>query len=235
MIRFHRWLAALSLASPLLAQAVPGRPAQPGQTAEPDKRVLGVLPNYRATYDTGVYTPISVQRKFVIGFRDSFDYPTVLLAGVVAGIGQLADWNPSFGQGGAGYARRFGTAYADQAIGNMMSESIFPSMLREDPRYFIRGRGGLGSRTWYAISRVFVTRTDSGGTRFNYSEWLGNAAAVGISNAYYPDGRTAGSNIGKLGSQIGLDALSQVLKEIWPDLKRKMSHSKSAANASPSH
>ena len=194
-----------------------------------------MLPNYRATYETGVYTPITVKQKFAIGARDSFDYPTLLLAGVVAGIGQLADWNPSFEQGAAGYGRRLGTAYADQAIGNMMSESIFPSMLREDPRYFIRGRGSLKSRTWYAITRAFVTRTDSGGTRFNYSEVLGNAAAVGISNAYYPDGRSAKSNLSRLGSQIGLDALSQVLKEIWPDLKQKMFHGNKNSSTGSSH
>jgi len=29
---------------------------------------------------------------------------------------------------------------------------------------------------------------------------------------------------GKLGQQVGTDALSQVLKEFWPDIKRKFSH-----------
>ncbi len=212
------------LAASTWAQDNPS-PAQPGQTqAAPDKRVFGVLPNYRTANETAVYTPITAKQKFTIGAKDSFDYPLVLLAAVFAGLGQLTNENPSFGQGMAGYGRRLGTAYADQAIGNMMTEAIYPSLLREDPRYFRRGHGSVGSRTWYALTRVMVTRTDSGGTRFNYSEWVGNATAAAISNAYYPDNRRAGANVAKLCEMVGTDAISQVLKEFWPDIKHKMFH-----------
>jgi hypothetical protein len=212
------------LAASACAQDNPA-PAQPGQTqAAPDKRVFGVLPNYRTANETAVYTPITAKQKFTIGAKDSFDYPLVLLAGVFAGLGQLTNENPSFGQGFAGYGRRLGTAYADQAIGNMMTEAIYPSLLHEDPRYFRRGHGSVGSRTWYALTRVMVTRTDSGGTRFNYSEWVGNATAAAISNAYYPDNRRAGANVAKLCEMVGTDAISQVLKEFWPDIKQKVFH-----------
>jgi hypothetical protein len=190
----------------------------------PDKRVLGVLPNYRTANETAIYTPITAKQKLIIGAKDSFDYPLVMFAGVLAGLGQLSNQNPSFGQGLAGYGRRLGTSYADQAIGNMMTEAMYSSLLHEDPRYFRRGRGSIGSRTWYALTRVMVTRTDSGGRRFNFSEWMGNATAVAISNYYYPDYRTVGANAAKLGQQVGTDALSQVLKEFWPDIKRKFSH-----------
>jgi hypothetical protein len=198
---------------------------KPGQTqAPPDKRVFGVLPNYRTANESAIYTPITVKQKFAIGAKDSFDYPLVLLGGAFAGLGQLTNQNSSFGQGLAGFGRRLGTGYADQAIGNMMTEAIFPSMLREDPRYFRRGYGTKWSRTGYALSRLFVTRTDSGGRRFNYSEVVGNAAGVAISNSYYPDSRTFGENVGKLGTQLGTDAISQVLKEFWPDIKQKLFH-----------
>jgi hypothetical protein len=190
----------------------------------PDKRVLGVLPNYRTANETAIYTPITAQQKLIIGAKDSFDYPLVMLAGVIAGFGQLTNQNPSFGQGLAGYGRRLGTSYADQAIGNMMTEAMYPSLLHEDPRYFRRGHGSIGSRTWYALTRVMVTRTDSGGRRFNFSEWMGNATAVAISNSYYPDNRTAAANASKLCQQVGTDALSQVLKEFWPDIKQKFFH-----------
>jgi hypothetical protein len=201
-------------------------PNQPGQTEPPapDKRVFGVLPNYRTANATAVYTPITARQKFTIASKDSFDYPLVGLAAVIAGYGQLDNSHPEFGQGWAGYGRRVGTTYADQAIGNMMTEGIFPSLLHEDPRYFRRGYGSVWSRTVYAATRVFVTRTDSGGTRFNFSEVVGNAAGVAISNAYYPDTRDVGDNVEKLGSQIGIDAASQVLKEFWPDIKHKLFH-----------
>ena len=220
-----KYLLAVILASALLLpiraqEAAPAQPAAP--PAPPDKRVLGVLPNYRTANEAAVYTPITAKQKFTIASKDSFDYPLVVLAGAIAGWGQLTNGNPSFGQGSAGYFRRLGTSYADQAIGNMLTEGIFPSMLHEDPRYFRRGHGTIRSRTYYAITRVFVTRTDSGGRRFNFSEVLGNATGVAISNSYYPDNRSVGANIEKLGQQIGIDAISQVLKEFWPDIKRKL-------------
>ena len=172
------------------------------EQAPPDKRVLGVLPNYRTANETAVYTPITVRQKFTIASKDSFDYPLIMLGAAIAGIGQWTNENPSFGQGAAGFARRFGTSYADQAIGNMMTEAIFPSFLHEDPRYFRRGYGSKWSRTFYAASRVLVTRTDAGNWRFNYSEVLGNAAATAISNAYYPDNRDVPHAATKLGIQV---------------------------------
>jgi hypothetical protein len=211
---------AQDAASPAPASTGEVKPAQLQQP--PDKRVFGVLPNYRTANETAVYSPITAKQKFIIGAKDSFDYPLLLLAGAFAGLGQWTNENPSFGQGMAGYGRRLGTAYADQAIGNMMTESIYPSLLREDPRYFRRGTGPKWGRTWYALTRVMVTRTDSGRTRFNFSEWVGNATGTAISNSYYPDNRNVGANVAKLCEQVGTDAVSQVLKEFWPDIKRKL-------------
>jgi hypothetical protein len=211
---------AQDAASPPPASTREVKPAQLQQP--PDKRVFGVLPNYRTANETALYTPITAKQKFIIGAKDSFDYPLLLLAGAFAGLGQWTNENPSFGQGMAGYGRRLGTAYADQAIGNMMTESIYPSLLREDPRYFRRGTGPKWGRTWYALTRVMVTRTDSGRTRFNFSEWVGNATGTAISNSYYPDNRNVGANVAKLCEQVGTDAVSQVLKEFWPDIKRKL-------------
>ena len=107
-------------------------------------------------------TRLSAKAKLTIASKDSFDYPLVLLAGAFAGLGQVTDQNPSFGQGMAGYGRRIGTGYADQAIGNMMTEGFFPVMLHQDPRYFRMGEGSKKSRTMYALTRVFVTYSDSG-------------------------------------------------------------------------
>jgi hypothetical protein len=95
-------------------------------------------------------------------------------------------------------------------------------------RYFRRGTGTKLGRTYYALTRILVTRTDAGGTQFNFSEIAGNAAAVAISNAYNPDTRNAGENLEKLGLQLGTDAISNVLKEFWPDVKRKLHHRNSA-------
>jgi hypothetical protein len=196
------------------------------QPAEPPggNRVFGVLPNYRTADASQVGTVLTPRQKFAIASEDSFDYPLVLLAGAFAGLGQLTGQQPSFGQGLKGYAHRLVTNYADQAMGNMLTEGVYPVLLHEDPRYFRRGTGSIASRTGYALTRVIVTHKDSGGSRFNYSEWLGNATTVAISNAYYPDSRTFADNGTKLLMQVGTDAVSQVLKEFWPDIRRKMFH-----------
>ena len=195
-----------------------------------DKRIFGVLPNYRTADGTAPFVPITTRHKFYIAAKDSFDYPVYLTAAAFAGYYQLDNENPSFGQGLKGYAKRLATSYADQAVGNLMTEAIFPSMLHEDPRYFRIGSSGGSTwhRTKYAITRVFVVRTDKGGSTFNFSEWLGNGSAVALSNLYYPgDTRNVSDNVQKLGIAVGTDAFSQVLKEFWPDIKNKLFKKKS--------
>jgi len=204
--------------------------AAPQAGAEPiDKRIFGVLPNYRTADGLAPFVPITARRKFYIASKDSFDYPVYLTSALFAGLYQVENSNPSFGQGVKGYAKRLASSYGDQAVGNLMTEAIFPSLLQEDPRYFRlgSGRGTTWHRVGYAVTRVFVVRTDKGKWDFNYSEWLGNTTTVAISNLYYPDTRTAADNAQKLCIQVGTDALSQVMKEFWPDIKRKLSKKKS--------
>ena len=207
----------------------------PGAGSAPveDKRIFGVLPNNRTAEASTPFEPITAGHKLTIAAKDSFDWPVYLTAAGFAGLYQIENQNPSFGQGVKGYARRLGTSYADQTIGNMMTEGIMPSVLHEDPRYFRLGEGkGSGwYRTWYALSRIMVTKTDSGKTRFNFSEWVGNAGAVALSNAWYPDTRTATDNLEKLAIQCATDAFSNVLKEFWPDVKRRL-HKKHESEAS---
>ncbi len=102
-----------------------------------------------------------------------------------AGLYQLEDSHPSFGEGLKGYGKRFAAAYADQAIGNFMTEGVWPSLLRDDPRYFRRGTGSKVSRAWYAATRILVTRRDDGNWGFNYPKIIGSAMTVGISNEQY--------------------------------------------------
>jgi hypothetical protein len=202
----------------LRAQDQPTAPGQPGQ---PDKRILGVLPNYRTARSSAEYVPLTTRQKLYIGMKDSTDYPIYFIAGAFAALNQMNDNNPSFGQGMEGYGKRYAASFADQAIGNMLAESLVPAALHEDPRYFQLLSGSTRHRAFYALTRVFVTKTDSGGSRINTSELLGNGIAVGISNLYYKDNRDAGDNAEKWGTQIATDMFSNVLKEFWPDIKRR--------------
>ena len=168
------------------------------------------------------YKPLTTRQKFKIALDDTFDRGTVALAAAFAGEGQLKNSNPSFGQEELGYTRYFAAAYAGLVIGNYMTEAVYPTLLHQDPRYFRRGTGSGWSRLGYAVGQIFWTHTDSGGKQFNYSEIVGNSTAVAISTAYYPGGRDVNSALSQLGSQIGVDMASNVLKEFWPDLHRRL-------------
>jgi hypothetical protein len=201
------------------ADAAPAAAPAPVIPVE-DKRAYGVLPNYRTAELSTPFKPLTAKQKMSIAAKDSFDgavYPT---AAVMSVIYQAEHSNPSFGEGFAGYAKRVGTAFGDQMIGNMMTEGVMPTILHEDPRYFRIGEGSFGHRLWYAARQTIITRTDSNHQIFNFAEWTGNSVAVGISNLYYQDGRTWRDNTERLLVQCGTDTLSNVLKEFWPDVKR---------------
>jgi hypothetical protein len=192
------------------------------QSGTEDKRILWFFTNHRTTDDPGALPKLTPRGKLGIAFGDATDRAIFLQTAFISGLGQATNANPLFGQGIEGYARRFGTTYADFAVENMMTEGIFPTLLHQDPRYFRRREGTGRSRLGYAISRLVITRTDSGRNQFNFSEVVGGATSLAISNAYYPDGRSVGNNMGRYALQLGFDAASNVLKEFWPDLKRKL-------------
>jgi hypothetical protein len=209
----------------LLALCASAQPVAPGNTDPPPveaKRIFGIIPNYRTSPSLLNYKPLTTAEKFKIASQEAVDPGTFVLAAVSAGAGQLTNANRSFGQGAAGYARYFGAAYGDLVIGDYMTEAVFPTLLHQDPRYFRSGKGSGWRRTGYAMSQIFLTHNDSGARQFNYSEIIGNSTAVAISNAYYADNRTAGDAVSKLGVQLGADMASNILKEFWPDLERKL-------------
>jgi hypothetical protein len=208
-------------AQPDSAATAPSAPAVQASTeGKQSKRILGVIPNYRAVSADTQLPPLSVKGKFVLATQDSFDYSSLLVAGFMAGISQARDSYPEFHQGAAGFGRYYWHSFADQAVGNYFTEFIVPSMTREDPRYYTRFHGGFFPRTGYALSRLFVTRTDSGGQTFNFSEIIGNGAGAGISDLYYPQREHTWTRTGqKWVDQVALDGVFNFLKEFWPDIR----------------
>jgi hypothetical protein len=200
--------------------------------ARQTKRIFGVIPNYRAVSAATYLPQLTAGQKFVLATQDSFDYSAFILAGMLAGYGQATNSYREFHQGASGYGRYYWHSFADQAVGNYFTEAIIPSIFRQDPRYYTLGHGGFFRRTGYALSRLAITKTDSGGTRINISELLGNAMGAGLSDAYYPrEERTWGKTGAKWGTQIGVDGVANVLKEFWPDIYRRISHpSRAKAN-----
>jgi len=204
----------------LLGMALLTRAAAQDANEGESKRIFGIVPNFRTAPLPSPWVPLSASEKFKLAEQDSFDRGTIALGLLFGAEGQLMRSSPAFGNGVPGYARYASTSYADYVIGDYLTEAVYPSLLHQDPRYFRRGRGSGFARLGYSLGQIFVTHADSGRTQFNYSELIGNATAVAIANAYYPDNRTAQDAVVKLGTQLAVDAASNLLKEFWPDVRR---------------
>jgi len=205
----------------------PASTLESGEEGKQSKRILWIFPNYRAVSAGTQLPPLSLKNKFWLATQDSFDYSSFVAAGILAGVGQAKKSYPEFGQGAKGYGRYYWHAMADQAVGNYLTEAIVPAVTHEDPRYYTLGHGGLFKRTSYAVSRLFITRTDAGGRTFNFSEIVGNGAGAGISDTYYPAReRTWTKTYQKWGTQIALDGAFNILKEFWPDINQAIFHGK---------
>jgi hypothetical protein len=191
-------------------------------------RIFLVIPNYGTVeHPTANIPPLTVKQKFKTGAEDAFDTYSVPLAGIVAAISQAENSDAAWGQGWGAFGKRYAATYADTVIGSFMTTGVFPSILHEDPRYFRMGSGGFRKRSWYALTRLFVTKTDAGKPQFNYSEFMGNATAAGISLTYHTvQERNFSSFAGDYATQIAIDAFANQLKEFWPDIRHKLSHKK---------
>ena len=191
------------------------------------KRILWVIPNYRAVSTSAHLAPLSTKEKFWLATQDSFDYSSFIFSGILAGIALANSSEPSFGQGASGYGQYYAHTFADGTIENYLTETIVPTLTKQDPRYYTLGHGGFLKRTGYSISRLFITRTNSGRNTFNISEIAGAGAAAVIGNAYYPaTSSTWVKTYQRWGTQLALDGAGDVLKEFWPEINRAIFHNK---------
>ena len=190
--------------------------------AQQTKRMFWLVPNFGAVNANTQLPPMSTREKFVLAARDSvIDYSSYTWAGVLAEQAMLLNSDPELGSGIAGYGRYYWRAFTDGVSGTFFTEAIVPAITHEDPRYYTVGKGGFFHRTGYAISRAFVTKTDSGGTTFNWSEVAGNGLEAALSNAYYPpQERGLSQTAGNWGTQMESAVLNHVFQEFWPDIRK---------------
>ena len=187
------------------------------------KRMFGVVPNFAAVNANTTLPPLTVRGKFALATQDSVDYSSFIWAGMLAGQSMALKSYPELHQGVAGYGRYYWRAFADQASGSFFTEAIVPAVTHEDPRYYTLGHGGFFRRAGYALSRVVITKTDSGGTSFNYSEIVGNGMEAGLSNAYYPPEERSLSNTAvNWAAQLEAASINNIVREFWPDIRRKV-------------
>ena len=232
--------AALAQGDPTLGGDA-GASVDPQQTGVPDsptsqnpatnerapqtRRILGIIPNFRAISTDEKLPPQTVKDKFVTASQDSFDYSSIFIPLVLAGYSLGTNATPEFGHGGVGFGRYLWHAAVDQTSENYMVEFVVPVVTHEDTRYYTLGRGTFLKRAGYALSRAVVTRSDSGKEVFNASEVVGAGASAGLSSLYYPTRQRSFGNTGEeWGLDVGIDAASFLAKEFWPDINHWLFH-----------
>jgi len=212
--------------APVPAQALVAPPVEKRRDdseGKQTKRMFGIIPNFAAVSAGTELPPLTVRDKFWLATQDSVDYSSFIWAGMQAGQSMALKSYPELGHGAAGYRRYYWRAFADQASGSYFTEAIVPALTHEDPRYYTRGHGGFFRRAGYALSRVVLTKTDSGGTSVNLSEIVGNGMEAGLANLYYPpQERSLHNTAVNWASQLEAASLNNLFREFWPDIRRKM-------------
>ena len=189
------------------------------------KRVLGIVPNFSSVSADTKLPPQTAKQKLTLATKNSFDYSSFLIAGIQAGISMNGKSYPEFHQGVAGYGRYYWHTLADTADENFMVGGVGPIVFHQDNRFYTMGHGGFRKRTWYAVTRVLVTRRDNGNSTFNFSEIIGSGAASGISTLYYPKQYQTWTKVGQkwLTSDL-IDCFNFFWKEYWPDVNKRVFH-----------
>jgi Carboxypeptidase regulatory-like domain len=181
---------------------------------EEKQRVLGFIPNFYVTYVPDA-APLTSKQKFQLAWKSSTDPVTFLGVAALAGVQQATDQFKGYGQGFQGYAKRFGATYVDVFNGTFLGGAVFPSLLKQDPRYFYKGTGSFRSRLLYAlVANAFICKGDNKQWQPNYSNILGNLAAGAIANLYYPESdRGVGLTFETAGVRIAETAVAGVFQE----------------------
>jgi len=214
-------------AASAFAAALPDAPAtnesaEPPQSAakgQQPKRILGIMPNYRAVSAGTIPPPPTPRQAFRIATQNSFDYSSFVFVGATSLLAENSNSHPKLGKGVAGYGRYYWRGFLDKTDGNYMVIWALPSVLHEDERYYTRGRGNVLGRAAYAASRVVIARNYSEHDTFNASEVFGRGIAQAVALSYYPSSdRSAGAVAAKYGWAIGRDALTNTFREFWPDI-----------------
>lgn len=223
----YAFIAAAAVVSCMLCQQSLAQSQSTSPPAKDSERLVFVIPNNLSIEHQKAFAPISTRTKFKLSAEDVFDWYAFVAAGANAGVEQATKDHSQYGQGAAGFAKRYGADFADEATSEFLGDAVFSSLFRQDPRYFRMEHGGIWKRSWHAFTRSVVTKDDIGEIEFNGSGVLGDYAAASISNFYYPNPeRTLGQTVQRGSILLLEDSALNLLKEFWPDVHHHLRHKK---------
>lgn len=194
------------------------------QKKEQSQRILGVAPQFGMTSRMNA-PALTTGEKFHLFVKSSFDPFEWAAAGFQAGLSQAENEFPGYGQGAAGYGKRYGASLADQVSSNFFANFAYPVLLKEDPRYFRLGQGTIKHRIIYSLEQEFVCHKDRGGQSFNWSNVLGAFTSGTLSNTYYPNtDRGVGLTLSRSSISLAYGSVGGLIDEFWVDISHKLFH-----------
>jgi hypothetical protein len=183
---------------------------------EQSQRMLGVIPNFGTTSRQDA-PPLSPKAKFRLFYKSAFDPVELSVVGLQAGFSQAEDEFPEYGQGAAGFGKRYGSTLADEVSAGFFANYFYPVLLKEDPRYFRLGSGSIKHRLGYALLEEVDCRTGE--------NVLGAFTAGGLSNVYYPQAeRGFGLTMSRSAIAMGYGSLGGLVDEFYPDISHGIFH-----------
>jgi len=186
--------------------------------AEEHQRMLGVVPMFNVQSDKDA-APLTSKQKYQLFFKSSTDWYVFAITAIDGEISLLGKEYPSYGEGGEGFAKYWGAAYADTFDGNLWGNAILTSWWKEDPRYYRMGHGKFIKRVGYSAFTTIWCKRDNGKWGPNYANVAGNFIGGTISNLYYPsDQRGVVLTLGRGASVTYEGIVGAEIAEFWPDI-----------------
>ncbi len=199
---------------------------------EEHQRVFGIIPNFYVTYHRDA-APLTTKLKFHLAWKSSTDPVTIGGAAFLALLEQAGDQYPEFGQGMQGYGKRLGAGYADIFASTFLSGAVFPSLLKQDPRYYYKGTGSTSSRILHAVGNSVSCKSDKGRWQFNYSNVLGVFGGAALSSYLYPTNNRAMFTLSAGMIRLGESSLAGIVQEfVVPKISKSARRAKKQMNDS---
>lgn len=173
------------------------------------------------------WKPLTSREKFQVFLHSTYSPWTFANAAVDQATDHVKGrrLNQEYETGFRGVSQSYGIALATSETDVFFQRFLFPTLLKQDPRYFRNPSLPFLKRVMYSMSRVVITRTDSGGQTFNASRVLGSAASQAVADLYVP-GQKQGMHpiAGCISYNLLRDMGMNLMHEFWPDLRRKFLH-----------
>jgi hypothetical protein len=170
--------------------------------------------------DSGVH-PLTPRQKGILAIRNTIDPFNFTTIAVFSAISVASDPGSAYGPGVPGFARNFGVAYCETAVGQFFGTFLIPSITHQDPHYHRMPNASYVRRTVHAITEVVWAQSDYGDGMPNYSILIGTAIGDGLGNLYVPGrDKSWGAGAARYATAIATDPIDNFITEFLPDVAR---------------